>query len=45
MIERLTTITELPVAAIRIEGRLRDVSESGVATLVERDRLRHRHAG
>ena len=35
MIERLTTITELPVDAIRIEGRLRDVSESGVATLVE----------
>lgn len=35
MIERLITITELPVGAIRIEGRLRDVSESGVATLVE----------
>jgi len=35
VIERLTTITELPVNDIRIEGRLRNVSESGVATLVE----------
>ncbi|MGK8232572.1 ParB N-terminal domain-containing protein [Roseovarius sp. MS2] len=35
MIERLTTITELPVSEIGIEGRLREVSPSGVATLVE----------
>lgn len=35
MIERLTTIIELPVNTVRIEGRLRDVSPSGVATLVE----------
>lgn len=35
MIERLTSITELPVGAIHIEGRLRDVSASGVSTLVE----------
>jgi ParB family chromosome partitioning protein len=35
MIERLTTITELPVTEVGIEGRLRDVSPSGVATLVE----------
>lgn len=33
MIERLTTITELPVADIKIEARLRDVSPDGVETL------------
>lgn len=35
MIERLTTITELPVADIKIEARLRDVSPDGVETLKE----------
>ena len=35
MIERLNTIIELSVNAVRIEGRLREVSPSGVATLVE----------
>ncbi|WP_417726203.1 ParB N-terminal domain-containing protein [Roseovarius sp.] len=35
MIERLSTIIELPVNTVRIEDRLREVSPSGVATLVE----------
>ncbi len=35
MIERLTTVTELPVDQIEITGRLRDVSPDGVETLKE----------
>lgn len=35
MIERFTTVTELPVDQIEITGRLRDVSPDGVETLKE----------
>ncbi|WP_020042280.1 ParB N-terminal domain-containing protein [Salipiger mucosus] len=35
MIERLTTVNELPVDQIQIAGRLRDVSRDGVDTLKE----------
>jgi ParB family chromosome partitioning protein len=35
VIERLTTVTELPVDQIEIAGRLRDVSPDGVETLKE----------
>ncbi|WP_226779554.1 ParB/RepB/Spo0J family partition protein [Oceaniglobus trochenteri] len=40
MIHRLNTVTELPVDEIALEGRLRDVSESGVASLMDAIRAR-----